>query len=744
MPASVSLRLSGLSWLLVTLLAPIPAGAQPCADYAHQINWIGGITLGFSTHAVAVFGQLAFVASGSGVGGALHIVDIQDPHAPALVSSIALEGYVRRVAVAGNLALLAVDSVGLVVLDVSLPSSPVRIGTAAMRLGGYGLAATPKSVYVANYDGLQVIDISGPAAPVVRGAVDTPGYAVGVAAAGRFVYVADGFAGLRAVDVSDPTSPQLAGGVDTPGFAYGVTIGDGVVYVADWAGGVAVVSIADPAAPVLVKMVPVPGESWSVALSPAGDFAYVAGKQSGLTILDLSDPLSPVIRGTFALDGEDVAVIGQVACVVDGWESLHLLDVTYPKTISAIGHSKAEEQTWDVALAGDLAFVADRLSGFQIVDLTDPAHPAPLTTLSMVGAIQVAVDSAHAYVGNQWSGLRVVDVSDPMHPVVAGSVSTSTGVRSMVLRGDHLYIGTHGLDIVDVMDPASPQVIGGLPMKNFTAGVAASVEQGKDGEFVYLTDSGGEFWVIDVSPAESLHVAAHLSLPAWYPYGVAVSEGFAYVAAQGTYTGADFMVIDISDPLAPVLHSTLNLFGYGRDVVISDNIAYVAGSGGLEVVDVSDPSTPRIIGTWAGGGGTGVAIDDRRVVMAGGRGGLFVLPRQCPALTPSPAFAGAPVASAPSIGRPLLRVGGPQPLTPAAFPVELRFTLRQSAIARLGIYSSAGRLVHRLIETSMGPGEHLVSWNGTGASGASVASGVYFCRLDVPQGSATARLVVVR
>jgi hypothetical protein len=727
------------------LLIPLQSSAQPCANYPDQINWIGGITIGFPTHAVAASGHLAFVASGSYGGGALDIVDIQNPRVPALLGRIEVDGYVRRVAVVDNLALLSVESVGLVVVDVSRPSNPVRIGTATMQFGGYGLAVAPKSAYVANYDGIQVIDLSDPAAPVVRGAVDTPGYAVGVAAAGPFVYVADGFQGLRAVDVANPASPKLAGGVDTPGFAYGVTIAGDVAYVADWSGGVAVVSIADPAQPVLVKMVSVLGESWSLALSPALDLAFVAARQGGLTVLDLSDPQSPVIRGRFGLAGEDVAVAGHVACVVDGWESLHLLDVTSPETIPAVGHAKAEEQTWDVALGSDLAYVADRLSGLQIVDLTDPAHPASVASLPMFGAFHVALDSTHVYVGNQWSGLQIVEVADPKHPVVTGSVFISTGVRGMALRGGLVYAGTRGLDIVEVIDEASPRVIASLPMEEFTAGVAAGAEQGPDRDFVYLTDVDGDFWVIDVAPAESLHAVAQLSLPTFYPYGIAVSGRFAYVAGQGTYTDVDFMVIEISDPLAPVLRGTLNLFGYGRDVVVTDDVAYVAGSGGLEVVDVSDPVAPRLIGTWTGGGGTGVAIDDRRVVMAGGRGGLFVLPRQCPPpLLSGPPFAGLQTGSAPLIVRPLLRIVGPQPLTSGGSPVELRFTLPQSAPARVGIYSSAGRLVCRLLEGSLGPGEHLISWKGTGASGGSVASGVYFCRLDVPQGTATARLVVVR
>jgi len=62
---------------------------------------------------------------------------------------------------------------------------------------------------------------------------------------------------------------------------------------------------------------------------------------------------------------------------------------------------------------------------------------------------------------------------------------------------------------------------------------------------------------------------------------VAVSGNFAYVA-----NGTDgFIIVDISDPTAPFIFSSLQTDGYVDDVAIADNMAYLAdGGGGFKVV----------------------------------------------------------------------------------------------------------------------------------------------------------------
>jgi hypothetical protein len=64
--------------------------------------------------------------------------------------------------------------------------------------------------------------------------------------------------------------------------------------------------------------------------------------------------------------------------------------------------------------------------------------------------------------------------------------------------------------------------------------------------------------------------------------------------------------------------------------------------------------------------------------------------------------------------------------------------------ARLAIYDVAGRLVSTLFDREMRAGAGEVTWSGTGSSGATVAAGVYFCRLTTESGDVAQKLLFLR
>jgi hypothetical protein len=63
--------------------------------------------------------------------------------------------------------------------------------------------------------------------------------------------------------------------------------------------------------------------------------------------------------------------------------------------------------------------------------------------------------------------------------------------------------------------------------------------------------------------------------------------------------GSGLQVIDISDPTTPVLLGTYNTPGYAAGVAVSGDYAFVADdASGLQVIDISDPSTPTLLGNY--------------------------------------------------------------------------------------------------------------------------------------------------
>ena len=65
-------------------------------------------------------------------------------------------------------------------------------------------------------------------------------------------------------------------------------------------------------------------------------------------------------------------------------------------------------------------------------------------------------------------------------------------------------------------------------------------------------------------------------------------------------------------------------------------------------------------------------------------------------------------------------------------------------LAELRIYDAPGRMVRTLVDELMTAGQHAAVWDGRDTSGQSVASGVYFYRLQAGDVSATRRMLLLK
>ena len=74
----------------------------------------------------------------------------------------------------------------------------------------------------------------------------------------------------------------------------------------------------------------------------------------------------------------------------------------------------------------------------------------------------------------------------------------------------------------------------------------------------------------------------------------------------------------------------------------------------------------------------------------------------------------------------------------------LSLTLPESSRVDLEVYDINGRLVRRLVDGPVEAGEHEVRWDGKDASGANVASGIYFCRLAADGHEETTKITILR
>ncbi len=106
--------------------------------------------------------------------------------------------------------------------------------------------------------------------------------------------------------------------------------------------------------------------------------------------------------------------------------------------------------------------------------------------------------------------------------------------------------------------------------------------------------------------------------------------------------------------------------------------------------------------------------------------------------------AGASSVSGEEAGDPArVRLAPVQP-NPCVSPAFLSFTLAQGEQVRLWIADAEGRRVAVLVDGPRAAGRHVIAWNGRGAFGAPLGSGLYFLRLEAGGTTQTRRLTLIR
>jgi len=114
---------------------------------------------------------------------------------------------------------------------------------------------------------------------------------------------------------------------------------------------------------------------------------------------------------------------------------------------------------------------------------------------------------------------------------------------------------------------------------------------------------------------------------------VAVSGTYAYLAEGTSYLGTlrGLQVIEISDPESPQIVGSVDTPGFPQAVAVSGSYAYVADFFSLQVIDITDPRHPQIVGSVDTPGHTlNVAVSGTYAFVADdggydGRGSLQVI-----------------------------------------------------------------------------------------------------------------------
>jgi parallel beta-helix repeat protein len=401
---------------------------------------------------VAVSGSLAYVAAAF---GGLRAVNISDPAHPLEVSSLTwAQSNATGLVLVGDHAYLADRKNGLRVVNSSIPTNPVQIGYWNCFAFATSIEVEGDYAYVAaGFNGVRVYNISNPAHLVEVGSFMVDGFILNITLAGNTLYAGTFLgspeAGLYALDISDPTHPERVGYYANIEECWGIDAVGSMVYVAD-VSGLKIFDFSNPPNLNLVGFHPFSGTG---GITVRDGLAYVS-KGSGVEIYNVADPATISLVGSFTCStcfaGGPVSLAGDYAYVSEKW-GLRILNISNPASPTEVSYTPTREETYWLALNGNLVFMAEGSYGFSVYDVLNPAAPQLINQTTVVGSVQaVALSEDRLFTASGEGGLQIFTekaVSGLFQPVVQSQGAWEEQTILVNAPGRQVQTPNHAWDI---------------------------------------------------------------------------------------------------------------------------------------------------------------------------------------------------------------------------------------------------------------------------------------------------------
>ncbi len=305
---------------------------------------------------------------------------------------------------------------------------------------------------------------------------------------------------------------------------------------------------------------------------------------------------------------------------LSGWNigsSFILADVSDPAKISVNARVKASGNCMAFLVDSGRLYCLER-EFFEVFDIADIENIRMLKRIEGYSGGYILLDKMKEllYLSNWRRGIAILDVSKRDDPIPLGSADCDCvdlhpvgndgpyGMSSgLCLRGNFLFGATMdyvtsrnqgALYVYDVSDSSNPKKVTKIPTPDFRA-------HGMDskGNYVFAVGAHGVL-SFDISIPEDPMIVGELKTGNHFLVSAKLADDFLFavgVIHSSVEHNGILDVIDISNPLHPRLigEIVLPLSFFGDSITIDNEIAYVVCDSGVAIVDIGRPESPRLL-----------------------------------------------------------------------------------------------------------------------------------------------------
>ncbi|MBD3190724.1 MAG: hypothetical protein GF308_08765 [Candidatus Heimdallarchaeota archaeon] len=343
---------------------------------------------------------------------------------------------------------------------------------------------------------------------------------------------------------------------DDGGSSQGIDIENYVAYVANREDGLEIINVSDPQNPVIIASFKTDGTAIDVCVYK--NHAYVAIGGRGVDIIYVGDPHNPWRVSKINPGGYVIETVlrSNVLYFVTNFNGLFLYEVTDPAKPLLMSHWYDEQyMLTGLAVWGKFVCLSAGDDGMLLIDFTFPSDPYLLSSWDEPNGFGYGVDtiihgSEHiVYLAFAEGGFRILNFTKPNNISKISEFHYSGTVRDVTVQGEIVYccIYEFGISILNVSDKKHPKQIG------------------------KYYDSRGN--CNDVDSYSTITISAE------------------------EHDGIN--IINTKDLSNPSLYTKFLDHGLAEDVIVRDNLAFVADrAGGFEIFNLSKPDDPTKVGQF--------------------------------------------------------------------------------------------------------------------------------------------------
>jgi hypothetical protein len=521
-------------------------------------------------------------------------------------------------------------------------------------------------LYTVSGENLHVVDVSNPAAPMLKGSVHfaadlTAGIGLNlnsIAAKDSNLYIGGTQIDLRVVhyDAVANTFTYVGDSGWSGSTGGSPVIAGNYLFFHSSRGGLARASLPVSG---FIDSTPVFPQYGSI-VATQGQFGYALryiNASYALDIVNLADPINLPVVSSYALPTTPsytfpaaMAATDQQAVVITAYANTRILDVSDITHPAEVGTYVLDGTGTRVQVDGGYAYLAQPYAGLQILDMADITQPVKRLTIASTGYIQdVAVQGDYVFMlEGQTHTVRIFNKTNPDAPLaVAEFVLTppasapDSGSYSVAVSGNLLMAGIGSdIQLLDISTPSQPKALGRYSASSWVRRIQIV-------NTTAIVADGNEMLMLDVSKPATPTVKGRFAVP--IIFDARMQGNYVYAIGGSSY---GLQVLNVTNPAKITQVGFASVSGTLQALAVDGNAAYVASQySGVQVVDISVPTQPLVVGTYYDRSVNGLATMGPYFLTAGSSIAMKVVENL--------AYTGGGVPPPPSVNQPPVANAGP-------------------------------------------------------------------------------------